>query len=120
MRNTEFLEWSADVCLDFGRLASDALFGPYPYLSLQTFPHELPEVSYELPEVSYTEVEASSSRSKALYFLSGGRSFLLKKARGTLTPSTNCSSEASVVSEVGASWREGVNSVASAKTFLVT
>ena len=56
----------------------------------------------------------NNSRSKVLYFFSGGRSRLLKKARGCHTPCTYCSStapsacsEASEVREIcasGAGW----------------
>ena len=40
LRDAELLKWDFDVCLDFGRLAWDALFGPNPYLFLETTPHK--------------------------------------------------------------------------------
>ena len=40
LRDAELLEWGFDVCLDFRRLAWDTLFGPNPYLFLQTTPHK--------------------------------------------------------------------------------
>ena len=41
LRDAEILKWGFDVCLDFGRLAWETLFGPNPHLFLETTPHTL-------------------------------------------------------------------------------